>query len=137
MHKHFIRNYRIISVMFWAFPYLLWQTTGHWSGFFVGVIIAVILTSMFNGLFHGSIWNMACSADRQTFRAAESQSQRQEAELYQRGYQAEIEPYRAGMQPTSAGERQPQYEEMHRSSFDTLQHHRSLHAVPASDGRAI
>lgn len=51
MCHHLSRNYRIISVMFWSFPYLLWQAFGHWSGFIVGVIVAVILTAMLNGLF--------------------------------------------------------------------------------------
>jgi hypothetical protein len=50
MCNHFSRNYRIIRVMFWSFPYLLWQAFGHWSGFFIGVIVAIILTSMFDDL---------------------------------------------------------------------------------------
>src|SRR5579872_239310 len=95
MHCHLSRNYRIISVMFWAFPYLLWQAFGHWSGFLVGVLVAVILTTMFNGLFRAGNWNTVSSARQPSLEAAEPQSQRQEAELYQRGYRAEAEPYRA------------------------------------------
>jgi hypothetical protein len=33
MCNHAIRNYRIISVMFWSFPYLLMHAFGNWSGF--------------------------------------------------------------------------------------------------------
>ena len=44
------RNYWIIHVMLWSFPYLLWQAFGHWSGFLVGLIVSVILTAMFNSL---------------------------------------------------------------------------------------
>ncbi|MEO7022263.1 MAG: hypothetical protein ABI234_19100, partial [Ktedonobacteraceae bacterium] len=61
MSHHPNRNYHIISVMFWAFPYLLWQAFGHISGFFVGVLLAVILTTMFNGLFRVGNWNTASS----------------------------------------------------------------------------
>ena len=62
MRNHLIRNYRIMSVMFWSFPYLLWQAFGHWSGFLVGVIVAVILTTMLNDLFCGSYWNTISSS---------------------------------------------------------------------------
>ncbi|HZO71585.1 MAG TPA: hypothetical protein VFB60_05240 [Ktedonobacteraceae bacterium] len=50
MYHHHCRNYHIIRVMLWSFPYLLWQAFGHWSGFFVGVIVAVILTAMLDDL---------------------------------------------------------------------------------------
>lgn len=101
MRHHFLRNYHIIRVMFWSFPYLLWQAFGHWSGFLVGVIVAVILTMMFNSLFRAGNWDMASS------QAAESQAQHQEVEAYQRGYRAKAEPY-----AHLTGELQPQYEEM-------------------------
>lgn len=112
MCNHLVRNYRIISVMFWSFPYLLWQAFGNWSGFVVGVLVAVALTAMFNDLFHRGIWHTASSAERRSFQAEEAQPRRQEAEPYQCGYRAKIEPYRAQTQPTPAGELQPQYEEM-------------------------
>ncbi len=51
MRHHFSRNYHIIRVMFWSFPYLLWQAFGHWSGFLAGVIVAVMLTAMLDDLF--------------------------------------------------------------------------------------
>lgn len=50
MYHNHSRNYHIIRVMLWSFPYLLWQAFGHWSGFFVGVIVAVILTTMLDDL---------------------------------------------------------------------------------------
>lgn len=52
MYRHQYRNYRIIGVMLWSFPYLLWQTFGNISGFFIGVILAVILTQMLNDLYY-------------------------------------------------------------------------------------
>lgn len=114
MSHHPNRNYHIISVMFWAFPYLLWQAFGHISGFFVGVLLAVILTTMFNGLFRVGNWNTASSAERQSLQTAEPQPQQQEehrreAEPYQHGYRAKIEMLREKYQ---RGEHQPQYEEM-------------------------
>ncbi|WP_201361545.1 hypothetical protein [Dictyobacter formicarum] len=72
MRHHPYRNYRIISVLFWSFPYLPWQAFGHWSGFIVGVIMAIILTTMLNNLFHTGNWNkiFTCRAtiftDRET-----------------------------------------------------------------------
>src|SRR5215469_15519315 len=89
-------HYRIIRVLFWAFPYLLWQAFGHWSGFLVGVITAVMLTAMFNGLFRVGGWNTGSSAGRRSFQIAEPQPRGQEAEPYQRGYRAEAEPHREG-----------------------------------------
>ena len=104
MCHHLSRNYRIISVMFWSFPYLLWQAFGNWSGFVVGVIVAVILTAMFNGLFRGNNWNMTSSVRRQSLQTTEPQPRsltegRKEVEPYQRGYRAEEQPYRAEPQP--------------------------------------
>jgi hypothetical protein len=29
MRRHPSRNFRIIGVLFWAFPWLLWQASGH------------------------------------------------------------------------------------------------------------
>lgn len=110
--RHSLRSYRIISVMFWAFPYLLWQTFGHWSGFIVGLIIAVVLTAMFNSLIQTNGWGTASTAKRQAFQAAELQPQQQEEGAYQRGYRAEVEPYRTEPFLYSTGELQPQYEEM-------------------------
>lgn len=104
MCHHHSRNYRIIRVMFWAFPYLLWQAFGHWSGFVVGVIVAVMLTTMFNNLFY------AGSAAHQ--QAAEPQPRLQEMEEYQRGYRAEARPDYAEPDLYPAREPQPQYEEM-------------------------
>ncbi len=51
MYHYQVRNFWIIRVMFWSFPYLLWQAFNHWSGFVVGVIIAIVLTTMLNSLF--------------------------------------------------------------------------------------
>ncbi|MEO6892023.1 MAG: hypothetical protein ABI324_23805 [Ktedonobacteraceae bacterium] len=110
MPHHLYRNYRIISVLFWSFPYLLWQAFGHWSGFLVGVIVAIILTVMLNNLFRRGNWNMATSARRQSLQTAEPQPRYQEE--YQRGYRTEGKRYRAGPQLYQAGANQPQYEEM-------------------------
>jgi hypothetical protein len=112
MRRHRSLYYGIIRVMFWAFPYLLWQAFGHWSGFLVGVIVAVVLTAMFNGLFRGGDWKTASTARRRPLQTAEPQPRRQEMEPYQRGYRAEEEPYRAGAHPYLAGELQSPYEEM-------------------------
>ena len=106
------RNYRIIRVMTWSFPYLLWQAFGHWSGFLVGVIVAVMLTAMLDDLFCVDNLDTASSVRRQSLQAAESQPRRQEAEAYQRGYRAEAESYRASPHPYQVGKLQPQYEEM-------------------------
>ena len=57
MRYHLSRNYRIISVMLWSFPYLLWQVFGHWSGFVVGVLVAIILTTLLDDLFYVASWN--------------------------------------------------------------------------------
>lgn len=102
MRRYRSLHFRIISVMFWAFPYLLWQAFGHWSGFLVGVIVAVVLTAMFNGLFRVGDWKTASTARQQSFQTTEPQPRRQEMELYQRGYRAE-EPYRTGTHPYLGG----------------------------------
>lgn len=112
MRHHLSRNYRIISVMFWAFPYLLWQAFGHWSGFLVGVLVAVILTTMFNSLFREGSWNTASSAGRRSFQTAEPEAQRQEEKAHQRGYRTETEPYCAEPQLYQAGALQSEYEPM-------------------------
>ncbi|PZW31305.1 hypothetical protein EI42_02402 [Thermosporothrix hazakensis] len=51
MRSHFNSTFYCIRVAFWAFPYLLWQTLNHWSGFVIGVLLAVILTMMLHNLF--------------------------------------------------------------------------------------
>ena len=111
MYHHLSRNYRIISVMFWAFPYLLWQAFGHWSGFLVGVLVAVILTTMLNSLFREGSWNTVSSAGRRSFQTAEPEAQRQEAKVYQRGYRTETEPYRVEPQLYQAEGLPSRYEE--------------------------
>lgn len=113
MHRYHYRNFRLIGVMFWAFPYLLWQTFGHISGFFVGLLLAVILTLMFNNLFRQNNWNMS----RQPVRIDEQQQRYQEqyqrdAEPYQRGYRAEPEPYRREQPSFQMNEQPSQYDEM-------------------------
>ena len=112
MCHHFSRNYYIIRVMFWSFPYLLWQAFGHWSGFLAGVIVAVILTTMLDGLSRTGNWHKASSASQQFLQTAEPHARHQEEELYQHGYRAETEPYYAEPDPYQLGESQPQYEEM-------------------------
>ncbi len=107
------RNFRFISVMFWAFPYLLWQTFGHISGFFVGLLLAVILTAMFNNLFRQSNWNTS----QQPVRIEEQpqpyqQPYQWDAEPYQYGYRAQTEPHREDQQPHQVSESQTPYEEM-------------------------
>ena len=119
--RHRSINYRFISVMFWAFPYLLWQAFGHISGFFMGVVLAIVLTTMFNSLFRRGSWN-STAASQQSLPVIESQSRSQQmAEQhsqeeayrpYQSGYQAEIEPYRGEQTPYQGEQFQPQYEEM-------------------------
>ena len=118
MYHHHYRNFRIISVMFWSFPYLLWQTFGNISGFFVGVLLAVILTRMFNDLFRQGNWNTAPYTCYSPLQKAEPQPRHQEAyrkesEPYQAGYRAEMEPHRGEeRQSYQARELQPEYEEM-------------------------
>ena len=73
MRHHLSRNYRIISVMFWSFPYLLWQAFGHWSGFFIGVIVAIILTALLDDLFRGDNWNTDYSMRQQSLQTKEPQ----------------------------------------------------------------
>ena len=82
MYHHLFRNYRIISVMFWAFPYLLWQASGHWSGFVVGVIVAIILTVMLNDLFYTGCSHSASSVGRRSFQRTKSQPRDESEEQY-------------------------------------------------------
>lgn len=112
MHRCYSKNYRFISVMFWAFPYLLWQAFGNASGFVVGVILAVVLTSMLNGLFRSGNGNTTVYRVQQPVQAAEPHRNEYQMEPYERGYQAQTEPYRGDQQPYQAQEMQPQYEEM-------------------------
>ncbi len=116
MHSHRSLYYTIIRVMLWAFPYLLWQTFGHWSGFFVGVLVSVILTAMFNSLVHMSNRRNAPSVTQQLpVQKEERQSQeeyRQQVEPYERGYQAEERPYSTERQPYQESINRPQYEEV-------------------------
>ena len=72
MSHHLLRNYRIISVMFWAFPYLIWQAFGHWSGFVVGVIVAVFLTVMLNDLVGVGCSHTHSFDGRRSFESTES-----------------------------------------------------------------
>ena len=113
MHRCHYKNYRFIGVMFWAFPYLLWQAFGHISGFMVGVILAVILTLMLNNLSRQNNRNMS----QQPVRTVEPQrlypqEYQWDAEPYQSGYRAESEPYRKIQQPSQTSEQQTPYEEM-------------------------
>ena len=117
MPRRQYKYYRIIGVMFWAFPYLLWQAFGNISGFFVGVLLAVILTLMLNSLFH--IVNRKTPSDKvqQPLQAAEARPRNQEGyqretEPYQNGYRAATEMYRGEPQLKQQEEHQPQYEEM-------------------------
>lgn len=112
MRHHLSTNYHIIRVMFWSFPYLLWQAFGHWSGFLVGVLVAVTLTAMLDELFCVDNRNTPSSVRRRSLQMAERQPRRQEAEEHQRYYRAEAEPYRASPHPNQMGELPPQYEEM-------------------------
>jgi hypothetical protein len=112
MYRHRYRNFRFIGIMFWAFPYLLWQAFGHFSGFFVGLLLAVILTFMLNNLFRTSTWNMS----QQPVRIDEQQLRYQQEyqwglEPYQHGYRAETRPDREE-QPQQISELQPAHEEM-------------------------
>jgi hypothetical protein len=84
MRHRLSRNYRIISVMFWSFPYLLWQAFGHWSGFLIGVIVAIILTALLDDLFCVDNWNTHSSMRQQSSQETEPQQRHQEAGPYQR-----------------------------------------------------
>ena len=84
MRHHLTRNYLIISVMFWSFPYLFWQAFGHWSGFFIGMIISVILTEMLKDFYHVEKSNTDCSMRHQSLQTSEPQQQHQETEPSQR-----------------------------------------------------
>ena len=101
MHRRHYRNFRLIGVMFWAFPYLLWQTFGHISGFFVGLLLAVILTLMLNNLFRQNNANII----QQPVRTADPQ------QLYPQEYRWNAEPYQRGYRPEPYHEKQQQPEE--------------------------
>lgn len=111
--RHRSLNYRFISIMFWAFPYLLWQAFGNISGFGVGVLLAAILTVMFNNLVRRGNRNVV-STKQQTFQALESRPRAQEEALrsYESGYQGEVRPYRGEQGIYQMEPFQPQYEEM-------------------------
>jgi hypothetical protein len=119
-HRRRFLNYRLIGLMFWAFPYLLWQTFGHISGLFVGVVLAVILTMMFQTFVRRGSWNGA-SSNQQFVQMSELQSHNQvladqpsQEEIlrpYQSGYQAELGPSREE-QTYQVGPSQAQYDEM-------------------------
>lgn len=109
------RNFRFISIMFWAFPYLLLQAFGHWSGFFVGLLLAVILTAMMNNLFRQSNWNMNQQQPVQIHEQPQPYQQEYrwgDMEPYQRGYRAEMQQPREEQQPHQTSEPQTPYEEM-------------------------
>ena len=113
MHHRHYRNFRFIGIMFWAFPYLLWQAFGHFSGFFVGLLLAVILTMMLNNLFRQSNWNTSQQPVQIEARPQRYQQAYQwDAEPYQRGYRAEMQPPREEQQPHQMSEQQTPYEEM-------------------------
>src|ERR1700694_2907554 len=92
MHRHHYRNFRLIGVMFWAFPYLLWQTFGHISGLFVGILLAVFLTMMLNNLFRQNNANIIQHPTPPPDPQHRSpQEDKGNGEPYQSGYRAE--PY--------------------------------------------
>ncbi len=101
MHHHLFRNYRIISVMFWAFPYLLWQAFGHWSGFAIGVIVAIVLTMMLNDLFYAGCSHTLSATSWRPFQRAKNQPRDENEEQYC----TEGHLY-------CTGEHQPQHEEI-------------------------
>ena len=112
MYRRRYRNFRFIGVMFWAVPYLLGQTFGHISGFFVGLLLAIILTAMCNNLFRQSNWN----ASQQPIRINEQpqryqQDDQWDEQPYQYGYRAQTIPDREE-QPHQVNEVQTPYEEM-------------------------
>jgi hypothetical protein len=111
MHRSHYRNFRLIGVMFWAFPYLLWQTFGHISGLFVGILLAVFLTMMMNNLFRQNNANII----QQPIPTTEPQQlypqeYQWNAEPYQSGYRAE--PYHEKQQPNQPEKQQPPYDEI-------------------------
>lgn len=108
MFRHLSRNYCIVRVMLWSFPYLLWQVFGHWSGFLVGVLMSVMLTMMLNSLFSEGRWKTVSSVSRQSLQM-EAPPRDQEG-AYQRGYR--VESSRADPQVYLVEKLQPQYEEM-------------------------
>lgn len=112
MPHRLLRNARIIGVMFWAFPYLLWQAFGHWSGFVVGVMIAVTLTIMLNSILSPGRWRTASPVQRASFQSAEPYTRAAEGEAYQQGYRAQDQPSGTGSHLYRAEELHPQYEEM-------------------------
>lgn len=77
--RHHSFNYRFISGMFWAFPYLLWQAFGNISGFFVGVMLALILTVMFQSFVHHSYRQSTLSRQKSLQTTARPQ---EEEEMY-------------------------------------------------------
>jgi hypothetical protein len=114
MYRRRYRNFRFIGVMFWAFPYLLWQAFGHWSGFFVGLLLAVILTAMLSNLFRQGNWSMNQQPVQINEQPQPYQQEYQWGNMqpYQRGYRAEPQPPREDQQPHQVNEPQAPYEEM-------------------------
>ena len=106
-YQHRRKSYRCISIMFWAFPYLLLQAFGNISGFFVGVILAVVLTLMLNSLLRSREQSTPLSTVQQSQPLQET-----EREPYQRGYRAEKGASHSQPKIYQAQEMQPQYEEM-------------------------
>lgn len=111
MFHHRSRNYRIVHVMLWSFPYLLWRAFDHWSGFFVGVLVSLMLTAILNSLFSERRGKMASFISQQSLQI-EPLPRDQEEGAYQHGYRAETELSRARQQIHLMEELQPQYEEM-------------------------
>ncbi|HET8846492.1 MAG TPA: hypothetical protein VFN35_33825 [Ktedonobacteraceae bacterium] len=119
MRRHPYRNLRIIWIMLWAFPYLIWQGFGHFHGFFIWLLLAlallVILRSLFRTNNHQTI--PALSQQPQTTIGEQQyysslEKDQWEALPYQRGYRADTEFDRASASPYQRGEHQPQYEDM-------------------------
>lgn len=81
-------NYRIIHVMLWSFPYLLWRAFDHWSGFFIGVLVSIMLTALLSSLFSGDRWKTVTSTRQRSWQITPLPRD-EEAEVYQQGYRAE------------------------------------------------
>ena len=106
-------NYGLIRVMFWAFPYLLWQAFGNPSGFVVGVIVALVLTTMFTNLLRRERTSPTPVVPPQQLSIDEPHtSSHEEYRPYTSGYQAETVTYHAEEPLYHVEKLQAQYEEM-------------------------
>lgn len=113
-YRHRSVNYRLIGVMFWAFPYLLWQAFGNPGGFVIGVVLALMLTAMLNSLFTREKQHVTSPIVRQVAHEQDlhTPSYEEEYQPYQAGYRAETSIYRAEVPDYHAEPLQAQYEEM-------------------------